>query len=302
MKFTKLTKKLLLSALSLGLAVVTLTTTTFAWYTSSTEAGAVGQGETSGTTQDSTLEITTAYDGNINNSTWTKNVTVAPSGLMTPVAWNGTSFVDVDNTAATDYYQFKLWFKTTKTTYDTDIAVYLKNMVITNTTEGEKLPEYNNLLSNMQDRPNTVPAGSTYAIDAVRALDMVVDSNVGKVAYELSNLFTYATSKEKGYASTLDASAYYQLVMGSSPNAAASGSLTPLTHDSNELTVTSTGQYVQIGNLINKAETTSYDVLEVTFTIFLNGWDNYCFDACKGQSFSVSLDFTTAGKNISQGE
>ena len=38
MKFSKLTKKLLLSALSLGLAVVTLTTTTYAWYTSSTEA------------------------------------------------------------------------------------------------------------------------------------------------------------------------------------------------------------------------------------------------------------------------
>ena len=34
-------------------------------------------------------------------------------------------------------------------------------------------------------------------------------------------------------------------------------------------------------------------VLEVTFVIYLNGWDAYCFDACRGQSFNVEIDFTS---------
>ena len=32
---------------------------------------------------------------------------------------------------------------------------------------------------------------------------------------------------------------------------------------------------------------------KVDFEIFLNGWDEYCFDACKNQSFTVTMSFTS---------
>ena len=34
-------------------------------------------------------------------------------------------------------------------------------------------------------------------------------------------------------------------------------------------------------------------ILEVTFKIYLNGWDNNCFDACRGQDFTVTLAFSS---------
>ena len=88
MKFSKLTKKLLLSALSLGLAVVTLTTTTFAWYTSSTDASAAGgTGSTSGQTSDSSLMI--SGDKGVS---WGPTATITSSEFdLIPVQWNETA-------------------------------------------------------------------------------------------------------------------------------------------------------------------------------------------------------------------
>ena len=41
------------------------------------------------------------------------------------------------------------------------------------------------------------------------------------------------------------------------------------------------------------SEKEKYDVVSVTYVIYLNGWDEYCFDACRGQSFSVAVEFST---------
>lgn len=292
MKFTKLTKKLLLSALSLGLAVVTLTTTTFAWYTSSTEANATGSGMASGTTDDSTLMISS------NNKDWSQSAEFEDlDALLKPVAWNGTKFVDVEgkDAASTDVFQFTLYFKTTKSVAAENpaaVKVYLNKILIANA-DKTLIKEYDNLTDGKQAN---CPTSTTYSVDMVRALDMLIDND----DYELSNKFTYATDKESGFGEgnanigTADALAYYNAVMGS--NNQKTRPTEPLTN-----TVTLAGadgsiadaNFVEIGAMTATGGAAEYEVLPVTFTVFLNGWDAYCFDACRGQKFTLSLGFTT---------
>ena len=301
MKFTKLTKKLLLSALSLGLAVVTLTTTTFAWYTSSTDANAVGgEGTTSGTTKDSTLMISSDYDTKGEDATWAKSATIANKGEnLVPLQWNSTKKAfqvlnpKDDATTESGYYQFKLWFKTTKTDItEGAINVYLNNLKIANKATSA-LTTYDNLLAAATGKGTLTE--NTYAVDVVRALDMVIKSGETSNAYELSKQFKYATDYETGINDSSNALEYYNGVMGTS-----------LSHTSNLTSVavsqaegsvgeiTLNGQYVQVGSIA--VEGSAYSVLEVTFIVYLNGWDQYCFDACKGQTFNIELAFTTVGK------
>ena len=304
----KLTKKLLLSAITLGLALVTLTTTTFAWYTTSTTATATGSGSTSGETSDSTLLISKDYDSlNPSTATWEKKVTLSSVTSLKPVAWNKDSktFVNMSGTeegvSNTDYYQFKLAFKTTKSTIGDPIAVYLNSLKISNSvaTDGA-LPTYDNLLAT-QTGKGTLTA-NTYAVDVVRALDMVVQSGSNAVGYELSGQFNYATGKESGISESSNAMTYYDGVMGGNSSVPTTSLLNAVSVSKSgstigEITVTNEGvtNYVNIGSIT--ADSDGYLVLEVTFTIFLNGWDQYCFDACKGQSFSVELGFTTKAKS-----
>lgn len=317
MKFTKLTKKLLLSALSLGLAVVTLTTTTFAWYTASTEASASGaQGTTSGTTADSTLQISS--NGDAEKPQWAKTATITVKGEdLVPLVWQGgKTFKDASNQGSTSYYAFSLWFRTTKT-YDTeddsknaDIAVYLKNLKITNAAQSN-LTRYDNLLAEANDKGSLDE--STYAIDVVRALDMVISNDIvdTQVGYNLSNQFNYAkdaegTSYEYGFTEgEANAETYYDGVMGSGSFAAMpkNNSLTDVSIVKTEtnlgdITVVSedTAQYVSVGSIAKDDTNKDYDILKVTFYIYLNGEDKYCFDACKGQTFNISLEFTTVAK------
>ena len=59
--------------------------------------------------------------------------------------------------------------------------------------------------------------------------------------------------------------------------------------------ITKDSEYVEVG-VIN-AGATKYEILAVTFYFYLNGEDVYCFDACKGQTFEISLEFTTVAKS-----
>ena len=43
-------------------------------------------------------------------------------------------------------------------------------------------------------------------------------------------------------------------------------------------------------------------ILMVQYTIYLDGWDQYCFDACQGQSFSLAMEFTGATHRDTSGD
>ena len=290
MKFTKLTKKLLLSALSLGLAVVTLTTTTYAWFTSSTDANAgAGEGTISGETSSKTLLIST--DGN----SWGNYANIVDSTVdLTPLYFDGTNYRILDTEEGADgtegsivntgYYSFSIMFRTTKTEFDENIKIYLTNVTLENITK-DATAETNILKENTSD--TGIPNGATYLVDVVRSLALVH----ANVAYDLEPRATIGKAfSESGFDTVgiddADALVYYNQVMGTEYDRDNAEGLTELDLSDmviGEITGTTDGGYVD---------------LTVDFVVYLNGWDQYCFDACKGQKFSVSLEFTTAGKNI----
>lgn len=277
-KMSKLTKKLLLSALALGLAVVTLTTTTFAWYTSSTTASAAGGSSTSGTTADSTLLIST------NQSDWGKSVKINVESSLVPVQYKDGAFKPLGegSTASTDYYQFTIYFKTTKSVIadqeNPDVEVYLKSFVLSNSTE--TLAAHDNLLG-AGNGVTGAPTAKEYKIDAVRALDVVINNT----AYDLSGTQEYKTDLELGFSNitSADALAYYNAVTFDKEEdyLDKTENLTTLPLDGSFVLTTLT------------ADASAYGVKAVTFTIYLNGWDKYCFDACKGQEFTLDMSFST---------
>lgn len=275
MKFSKLTKKLLLSALSLGLAVVTLTTTTYAWYTTSTEARAEGQGSTSGTTDDYSLMI--SKDG----LSWGQKATLDNGVNLVPLQWDAAQarFENLDGddmTVEGGFYEFTLYFKTSGASAVKD--VYLTNILIWNNERtATNLKGYENLSS----KADGCPTSSTYAVDVVKALDLVISTDTKK-AYDLSGKFAsvandYKYLEDQGeWNGTADAIKYYNDVM-----------TTDLVGSETASFETELDYKVSLGQIpVN-------DQLEVTFTIYLNGWDAYCFDACRGQTFNVSLEFST---------
>ena len=80
---------------------------------------------------------------------------------------------------------------------------------------------------------------------------------------------------------TPNANAYYDAFMGDTSSTESylqyNGALTALERSTS------------IGTIPTGTE----GVLEVVFYIYLNGWDLNCFDACKGQSFNVTIIFST---------
>ena len=187
-KFSKLTKKLLLSAIALGLTVVTLTTTTFAWYTSSNKVNVLGgSGTASSTTSDSTLLIAKG-----DSTTFGKQVQLDAATDLVPVEYNSVSgkFEELgSDNPSTGYYQFVLKFRTTKT-WDAeaqeDVKVYLSALTLVNS--GAAVGETNILgAGNGKDG---CPTGATYAVDIVRSLDMLIENGAAKSFYHLDNLAT----------------------------------------------------------------------------------------------------------------
>lgn len=278
MKFTKLTKKLLLSALSLGLAVVTLTTTTFAWYTSNTDVLATGAGSTSGASNDASLLISATENGPYGPS--------APLGDLTeallPVQWNGTAkefqTVNLDTKEGTKttkgYITIKVWFKISQAlTSNTDI--YLTGITIENTTD--EIAPYDNLAS---QTGTGLPTGP-YSVDAVHALDLVY----GNTAYNLSDkMASYVESEGFAAEDTPNAIEYYNKVMGLSAEKQLKAS-------------DETANFAKFDTYKDLASVATITAGETkasaTFYVYLNGWDAYCFDACRNQTFDITLNFST---------
>lgn len=307
----KLMRKLVLSCFALGLAVVTLTTTTFAWYTSNTEASTNAvQGNTSSASSSDTLLVSATGRDN----TWSNTCTPAVNNaVMLPVQYTGSNYTYVltktqagesaQTAGSNDYLKFDVYFKTTKNegTKDAEIPVYIKSVTISNT---GTLTDFDNLLAG-QGIPGA-PTGAVYTVDMTRALNMVTtsleggnDSNV-KNHLDLTGVSTPLDS-EKGLSDTVDAIKYYNAVM--------EDDLADQAENTKATKVTTTdGNYnaINLGSLIcSKASSegvaAEYSILKVSFVIYLDGWDQYCFDACKGQTFSVELSFTTTLDDVTIG-
>lgn len=309
----KLKSKLIMSGVALAACAATLTSTTYAWYTSNTEVTAGG---INGTTAESGSELLLISQDYTNWSTSIANVTETETKLI-PMQYNkgtdnteqgtlGAMGSSLSNTDASGYVTFDL---------------YLKNA---STKQGNLKMEINsieNSTTNLPTKPviganhkyiGIASSNSTYTVDMLRVLCMEVEVYENTHAasttwnlrsdnvYEMENHATLKTdsltgsnpsttaidnpSEEGAATKKFSAHQYYNSVMGGEDISLS---------DSTTFASWTKGAKLDLGTLPTAGTAdTNQHYLKVTFKLFLNGWDLACFDACQGQTFSLGLKFS----------
>lgn len=305
MKKRSLITKLALSGVALAATAATLATSTYAWYTTNTSVDANGVTGSSASSGDASIFISKNGTSNWQQSiSFTaddfENLAMIPvqlsktDGSLYPLTSAGT----LSTTAATtkvDYLEFSLYFKTAATSKN--IPLYLQSLTIKNSVS--KLPEYDNLL-NGQTASEGKSLGisgtdSKYTKDIVNAISYTITSDTtettygdnktftaldGKTAYNPTAVSGWVTSiKETG--SATDAHAYYEAVSNKE--------LVEVQKTEDAID----GVANQLVAVLNKEGTAA----KVTFRFYLNGADKDCFDACKGQTFTVDFKFNSTGSS-----
>ncbi len=307
----KLRRKLLAAGFALGATALTLTTSTFAWYTSNTDVTMTGATGVSASNGDSLLLISKeATDGTFTNSV---NLNFTTSTLV-PVEYNAAqtqgnaptfySFADgavVTSVAAatTTYLDFDLYFKST-----TAQTVYLKTLTVSNTTLNFADTAKDVLSTTGLPSSWNVASSKTYTMDVMRALKMafytethnnVATTNaataVKSACYDLSTIanLNSTADTQKTLTSGWNAHTYYQAVTGKAPKKGDTACLDGTNEAGDDITVGTTE--ITLGSTL--AGTSTNIDLHAHFYFFIDGWDLDCFDAVQGQTFTVAMTFTT---------
>ena len=298
----KLKSKLIMSGVALAACAATLTSTTYAWYTSNTEVTASGISSSSATSGSDLLLISkTGLEGSWSNSVTYLSTDVGISGVsLSPVAYvaggsntPGTfkswAQTQVGSTASTnDYLTVTTYLKAT-----TEVPVYVNGFTITNSSSSlpakDILASAGGLTASDQQK--------TYTVDVLRTLqfEQIVETvKAGAIDSKTVNLYDYDTlagdpsdslnglEAGTGY----NAHEYYNAVTGNDIDTDSEGAAATKIKSSGNTIWT-------LGTTPVAAAAGDLTYLKVTFKIFINGWDYACFDACQGQNISVSLNFTT---------
>lgn len=290
-----LTRKLFLSVCTLAICAVTLVSTTFAWYTTNTEVSASGMTGQASATGDASVYIST------DNIVWAQSVTLDTSEstalLPCQVTENGEFKLknnpDGSMGATTGaYLQFDLYVRTSAYTptedeedNDDTLPLYISSITLKNklTTKPAESSVTDNLLFKTKE---TLTGGvnkekQTYWVDIVDALWMNITSstvaNLNKNIYDLSGAGT--TTLGTINVTNPNALEYYNTVTKEGLTGG---------NGATEYAKSTSGTAVKVADLAADGEETL-----LTFRIFLNGWDESCFDACKGQEFELILAFST---------
>ena len=303
----KLMRKLVLSCFALGLAVVTLTTTTFAWYTANASVSATGvQGTTAGEISGS-LEISKQPNqgwGPTVEFTGTNEYTVDGTRMI-PLQYSSASLVDLDNIAAVtstgygQYLQFVVYVRSSSELTE-DTTVYLESLQITNTLSAAS----DNIKKAILDATYTENAwganakvGDLYGVDAVHALNFAIHGGaentagtIGSENYSIGEISDTVDDLDINLGTNFDALGYYNTLMEANKE-----------RPQNYETVVAEGTNFEPIEVLTIAESTT-QAYAVTVTIWLDGWDKYCFDACQGQTFNVVLKLTTDFDDCTMGK
>ena len=313
--------KLALSGVALAAVAATLGTSTYAWYTTNPTVNANNIVGASSDTGSSSIFINKDHlvDGKVSgkNPVWSSTVTFTgnefnlSTGKLIPVQPTGTTgtfqTVKPGNPLVTasadgnDVIKFELNFKGSKIAQTADaINVYLKSISITNTTP-TALPQTDNLLYGQTydhdsdaDTPEIAYAkdavgvdntAGVYSVDFVKALGLQIDAADGNDDQTFS-LASYQadsgnTEAAEGVPTATDhAHDYFNAVMDTDYTDAqitAGQALTKVLYKTPIATLNKDGQTAST----------------VTFYIYLDGWNDFCYDACQGQNFKINMSFTS---------
>lgn len=329
----KLRRKLLAAGFAFGATALTLTTSTFAWYTANNEVTVNSlTGATSATADSSSIYIAAAQSYASNDtykatepgalvdviSSYGREVkpVLVNSGatrVLAPTFYDATaktystlSGVETSDTSKPIYvkdstasavYEYVLRFQKPNATAATD--VYVSKFTLTNSASAADSKQQ--ALAYDTDTTLTKKVGiasaGEYNVDLLHALKMTVAvTNLTSTgAYDASPSTTVSVYDLDGFAddtkdvnitSAANAVEYYNAVLKTnlakpegylSSATCVTSSAAPAESTTSKLfTIPSTG-YV-----------------EVRFTFWLDGWDEFCYDVCQKQNFTVEMGFSTA--------
>lgn len=305
-------RKILYSVLIFLTIGITLGSSTYAWYTSNMTATASGvTGTTSGETDNTLLISKTGEAGTFHDKIKINRTDAGFSQtrhFMIPVYYKSSKFYDIDgkelgknedgtpdnNFFREEVLQFSVYVKTQSTAEPLDLPVYLKSLNVKNGA-GNQLPS-TEIISSYKDG-DWAAGATTYKVDAVRTINIafasakanyasgsaVADRNniVGTTAYSVRNIVT--PENESGLGTSPNALEYYNKIMGTNKTVPSA----------EEYKVTLLQKSQQDGAPVEVSRLQSKDVYEIIFTVWMDGWNDYCFDACKQQAFDIDFSLTT---------
>lgn len=283
-----LVKKLALSAVTMGVAALTVTTTTFAWFTSNTSATA------------SSIKATTvgAGEGNLLISTdaknWATSATLDDHSAtkLAPTQLKNGEFKELDGTTgnSANTVSYTLYFSVSNVAKGAKIQMNLSDLKFGADTE----PTYEQKL--LADAGADAKAGSKVSVKygdvlAMRIADAALPEDATATAQE-NQPGTLFASGAKNYryraedTSGADAVTYYNNILGkeiSRPGANDTDYKFETTYLS---TADSKIDIYQLGAEQDSA------VFGLTFTFFIDGWDAQCFNAVsQGRISDGSFNF-----------
>lgn len=279
--------KLGLSVASLALLAGTLSTTTYAWFTTNATA-AVDQISASAKASTDSIYMST------NGINFYDSVSVTATGVALDAVTFDDGYKNLSSTAATitstpsadgksvtcagDVLQFTIYFKTTATT---DITFEAADFATTGAAEFTLLADYGSnkagtnytsYLTNAS-RLAVLPYGEVTVTDGVVA----AGTKGTRATYTTVNADN-ATANKGNASADNDAISYYESIMG---EISASAPTCP--------TETSIANPAK-GNVIVSTAAPG-KIYKVEFTFYVEGYDADCFDAILGQGCTIDLEF-----------
>jgi hypothetical protein len=335
----KLRRKLLSAGFALGATALTLTTSTFAWYTSNNEVSVAPVTGMTSTEADSTsIYIAAAKSyasvsesitasapgakvatiGKYGKELKASDLTLVNSGatrVLAPVYYasantyqtmtdvsgenKDTPVYSTDSTASC-VYEYVLRFQ--KPNASASTAVYVSKFEVANTATATDSQQQ--ALANDNVAPGVgIAEEGLYNVDLLHALKMTVavtnltstgqyETTPTVLSTTVYDLDSFATSSKDVNISTANAVGYYNAVLGTALSA-------PTNYLSDAVSIASASQSAS-----NSASSQLFTIpatgyVEVRFTFWLDGWDEYCYDVCRKQNFSVEMAFSTeASKSV----
>ncbi len=253
-----LKRKLILSGLAMGVAAFATTATTYAWFTSNTT---VSTSEINGNVaQDDSIYIKSDEDSNFGNQATitADNVKFTPAQTTDGKAFTG---LESTNTLTADqhYLEFKLTFQGTSGT-----KIYLTQALFKNFEE--VIPSFTLKADAGED--DSVLKGKDVQVDIIDSLALSISDD----SDSSTKLYHY---RQDSVGVKYNAATYYKNVTGN-----------PLPEK--DLGIKGFEQ-IYLANLSNTSVSTAIllgeipadgiNQLSITFRLFIDGWDNDCFDA-----------------------
>ena len=325
-----LTRKLALSAVTMGVAALTVTSTTYAWYTTNSQATASGM-KANTAAADSNLLIATQTRSDSKEATtlqedlkWGNSVSfVAKTNELQPAQWDAThsKWVGVDGRTEVTTVTYTVWFQATDITSSKTLKLQLGGARFKNSSSsddnlgrnkqhflvdavGEKggqdykagKDQYVGLVDVLGIQTNLVGEYTlSYAIESSSG------TAIGDAVYTKKTENTIVTSDTTNYrflsentTNTGDAVIYYNNVQ----TGANIKRPDPYNSFFNKTSLATEGDEGLNYNPVEIATITPTNdnkdaYFGISFTLFIDGWDYQCFNAVAGTTLdALTLNFT----------